>query len=138
MYQEDRTISQVARSLRVSYTSAWSLTEGRKQGFKNRSEYQEDLAVRKGFKNRSEYLEDLAEDRKKLKPNKDLSCLIKSRLKELGKNQSWLANELGVTRQAVSLYAHGKIIPNYKILNLVFSALEVSKKPKSLDNLVEE
>ena len=138
MYEKNNTISQIARSIGVSYTSAWFLIEGKRQGFKNyseyreslaikkgfknRSEYQESLAVKKGFKNYSEYRESLAQQRSRNHQNKELSDLIKSRLKKLKRTQSWLAEQIGVTRQAVSLYSIGKIIPQNKTLNLLFSA----------------
>src|SRR3989338_9859085 len=60
MYETGDSITDIAKSINISYTSAWGLTEGRRQGFKNRSEYQEHLAVQKGFKNLNEYMEHLA------------------------------------------------------------------------------
>lgn len=119
MYQEDVSISEIAEDIGVSYNSARILTIGREIGFKNYYEYHESLAQKRSQK----------------QENKDLSYLIKSRLKELGKNQNWLAEQLGVTRQAVSYYVQGKMIPQNQVLTNLFSTLKVDKKPKSLDNL---
>lgn len=138
MYEQGKSIKDISEFVCVSYTSAWSMTEGRRQGFKNHSEYKESLAQKKGFKNSSEYQESLAQNRSKNHLNKELSYLIKFRLSEMGRNQSWLAKQIGVTRQTVSLYSMGKIIPSDGILNKMFVALEVEERPKSLDYLVEE
>ena len=170
MYETGDSITDIAKSINISYTSAWGLTEGRRQGFKNRSEYQEHLAVQKGFKNLNEYMEHLAVKkgfknrseyqehlavqkgfknlskyrehlavkRSQRHTNKELSDLIKYSLKKLGKNQTWLAEQIGVTRQTVSSYIHGKNIPLEETLSLLFSTLEIKRKPKSLDELVEE
>ena len=63
MYKAEKSIHHIAKSVRVSYSSAWTMTEGRRQGFKNRSEYLEDLAKRQGFKNYSEYQEHLVQQK---------------------------------------------------------------------------
>src|SRR3989338_2814277 len=138
MYETGDSITDIAKSINISYTSAWGLTEGRRQGFKNLNEYMEHLAVKKGFKNLSKYREHLAVKRSQRHTNKELSDLIKYSLKKLGKNQTWLAEQIGVTRQTVSSYIHGKNIPLEETLSLLFSTLEIKRKPKSLDELVEE
>jgi ribosome-binding protein aMBF1 (putative translation factor) len=153
MYERGENISHIARSVRVSYSFAWILTEGRKQGFKNYSKYQESLAVKKGFKNRSEYQESLAvkkgfknyskyqeslaQQRSQRQANRELSDLIKSRLKDLGKNKNWLAGQIKETNQTISRYVHGKNLPKVEILEKLLVILEVKEKPKSLDELIE-
>ena len=76
----------------------------------------------------------------KRKKNKILSELIIKRLDELDKNQSWLAEKLGVTRQAVSYYTQGIIVPKEDILNKLLSILNSGKKNKikCLEDLLEE
>ncbi len=186
MYGAGNNINSIVKSIKISYTSAWVLTEGRRRGFKNYSEYREHFAQQKGFKNRSEYLEDLykrqgfknrseyledlykrqgfknyseyqehlaqqkgfknyseyqehlAQERSQRTANQGFSTLINSSLKKLRKNQNWLAKQIGVSRQAVSLYTKGKVIPKNKKLKLLFSALKIKRKPKSLDELIEE
>ncbi len=86
MYEEGQSVTYIAKSASVSYFTAWSMTEGRKRGFKNSSEYQEHLA----------------KERKHRPQNNELSNLIKTGLKEIDRNQSWLAEQIGVSRQMVS------------------------------------
>lgn len=69
------------------------------------------------------YVARRTEQSKKL-PEK-LSTLIRRRLERLGKNQSWLANQIGVSRQAVSSYTNRKTFPGPKFLIKIFSALGV-------------
>ncbi len=57
--------------------------------------------------------------------NRELSRLIKTRLNKLGETQTWLAEEIGVTRAAVSLYANGKLVPKEGVLEKLYSALGV-------------
>jgi len=58
-------------------------------------------------------------------------------LKELGKSQSWLAQQIGVSKQAVNFYAEEVSIPQGEKLDKLLLALEIKDKPKSLDDLVE-
>ena len=66
--------------------------------------------------------------------NRELSDLIKRSLKKLGKNQSWLASQIDVSRESVSKYAQGKITPDREKLKRLFSALDVPYR--TLDDLV--
>ena len=122
------------------------------RGFKNQSEYQEDLAKRngfesyskyreysvqkRGFKNLTAYKNSLNQKRSERKSNKELSNLIKNRLKYLEKSQNQFAKEIGKTRQAVSLYIHGKILPSRKIREKISRALEVNSN--SLEEILDE
>lgn len=67
-----------------------------------------------------------------------MKSIIKKGLNELDKNQSWLAGQLGVTRQAVSYYAHGRIIPEVETLNKLLSVLNSgeNRKIKTLEKLI--
>ena len=67
--------------------------------------------------------------------NQRLSDLIKKRLKELGKNQDWLSRQIDVSRAAVSKYIQGEYTPDTKILERLYSVLEVPYK--TLDDLLE-
>ena len=66
--------------------------------------------------------------------------MIDNRLKELGRNQSWLAEQLGVSKQAVSLYVQGKSKPKGEKLDKLFGVLNINNmgRPKILDDLLEE
>ena len=115
----------------------------RRKGFSSRGEYQTHLAKQKGFASHGEYLDDLAkqkgfssrgEYKDDLAKRKELSDLIKKRLKELGQNQTWLSQQMGVSRQAVSYYVQGKVIPKGEHLPKLYSALEVPYN--TLDDLL--
>ncbi|MBS3081017.1 hypothetical protein J4221_06075 [Candidatus Pacearchaeota archaeon] len=168
LYNNDNSISYIARTIGVSYASAWIITEGRKRGFKSRSEYQEHLAQQrgfksyseyqkhlaqqKGFKNISEYQEHLAQQkgfksyreyqehlgkkRQKKELNTKLSILINLRLKELGKSQKWLANELNITESATSRYVSGKTTPKRSLQEKLFRILRFPYN--TLDDLLED
>ena len=152
LYNNDYSISYITRTIGVSYASAWIITEGRKRGFKSRSEYQEHLAQQRGFKNISEYQEHLAQQkgfksyreyqehlgkkRQKKELNTKLSILINLRLKELGKSQKWLANELNITESATSRYVSGKTTPKRSLQEKLFRILRFPYN--TLDDLLED
>jgi len=200
LYNNDNSISYIARTIGVSYASAWIITEGRKRGFKSRSEYQEHLAQQKGFKSYREYQEHLAQQkgfkniseyqkhlaqqrgfksyreyqkhlaqqrgfkniseyqehlaqqrgfksyreyqehlgkkRQKKELNTKLSILINLRLKELGKSQKWLANELNITESATSRYVSGKTTPKRSLQEKLFRILRFPYN--TLDDLLED
>ncbi len=107
----------------------------KQKGYKSLHEYQEHLAKQKGYNSYSEYQEHLAKKRQKKLVNSKLGRLIKTRLKELGESQSWLAEQIGVTRQAVSLYINGRNIPKEDIAGRIFSALQTGYN--TIDDLLE-
>jgi len=106
-----------------------------KRGFRSARGYYEHLARERGFNSVREYKEYLDKIKQRKAKNQELSDLIKKRLKEIGKNQNWLANELGVTRQAVSLYALGKSIPSDDLLKELYLAIKIPDQ--TLDSLLE-
>ena len=130
LYDDGRGISsaKIARQTGVSYASVYGMTKVRQRINPETGEQ---------FKSQTEYLEYLVRQRKERKRNRELSDLVKTRLRKLGKTQSWLAQQLGVSKQAVNSYANSVSISQGENLNKLFVALEISDKPKSLDDLVE-
>ncbi len=80
----------------------------------------------------AEYQRKYREKRKIKRPYGKLGGFLKDKLEELGKNQSWLARELGVSREIVSKYIKGVYFPREigrgeelcRILNIKYSDLE--------------
>ena len=72
------------------------------------------------------------QERKKERRYKKQGDFLKEKLKELNKNQSWLARELGVTKESVSKYIRGIYFPKKiekrkelcRILRIKYSDLE--------------
>ncbi len=93
------------------------------------------------FKSSRELRDYNARQRSQKERNRELSDFVKRRLKWIGLNQNWLAEKIGVSRQAVSLYVAGKSIPKGENLRNLLLALDIKKStklPKSLKNLVNE
>jgi hypothetical protein len=118
-------------------------------GFESYKEYEEYRARTNGFRSRASYNRAIEKGRKlKIKNEKrrqkeekkkimkqNLGDLILKRLEELGKNKTWLAREVGVTREAISKYSRGIYLPGDEdILRNLFSALDVNYK--SLEELL--
>ena len=143
LYQSGLPVKNIAREAGVSHTTAWIYSAAKKGGFESCYDYQRSLARKRGFESLSkrreysarergfeshyEYLEDLAGKRQERLENRELGELIKSRLKELGRTQLWLAEQVGISKQLMSLYALGKVTPKKNVLEKLYSVLERGK-----------
>nr|MBI4156466.1 helix-turn-helix domain-containing protein [Candidatus Woesearchaeota archaeon] len=134
----DLALSQGYASQReyVNYQIRQKINPETGKKYASRSEYDEDLAKRRGFKSKSKYQEYLAKIKQNKKQNKELSDLIREKLKKTGKDQKDLAEEIGVSRQMVSIYLQGKSIPKNDILKKLSKAIEVPYK--ILEDILEE
>ena len=103
-------------------------------------EIKEHLAKKRGFNSRCEYEEELAEKRSWRKKNKRFSRALKMFLSDNERSQSWLAEQLGVSHQLISLYIQGKLIPQEKILGRLLEVISSNGSTRigSLDDLVGE
>jgi len=81
------------------------------RGFMSERQRQDYLARMRGFASNAEYRKEGSRRRQSNPRNQVLSAMINRRLDELGENQSWLARRIGLSRQSVSLYALGKVLP---------------------------
>ena len=96
----------------------------RRKGFKSDLSYLDYLAQTRGFGSDTKYRKELARRRQSNQDNQALRDLINKRLQDLGKNQSWLARQIGRSRQSVSLYGQGKALPkNDETLWRIYSVL---------------
>lgn len=144
LYAQELPNEEIARIAGVSESSVYHYTRilergfatpaeydaylANKRGFVSTTEYRNHLALEKGFASNSEYSGHMVSQRQMKPENQALSHIIEIGLEELGKNQSWLAGQMGVTRAAVSLYVQGKRFPNGELLTRLFSSLEFPYK----------
>jgi len=119
------TYREIARRAGVDYTTAYGYSAGIDGGFVSPVEYYKRAAVRRGFASLSEYNRFTGSRRQERRENQVLSYVIEIGLEELGRSQSWLAGQIGVTRESISKYAQGKTMPNGEIIARLFSALEL-------------
>ncbi|MDP2362579.1 MAG: hypothetical protein Q8M94_02295 [Ignavibacteria bacterium] len=93
--------------------------------FESSTDYMRDLARRKGFSTLTEYKNFLIRQRKKHPINRALGEMIKKRLKEIGKKEKWLADQLGVSKNTVCSYTSGTTKPAYRFQKKLFELLEL-------------
>ena len=152
LYNDGLRLSEIARQTGVSYPSVYGMTRARQkvnpetgEPFESYTAYRKHLARQKvnpetgePFKSRTEY--EAYHARQRINRNKGLGNLIREILEELGQNQSWLAKQLGVSRQAVSNYIQGRLIPGEDKVERLLQVIRTNYKtsPTSLDDLVEE
>ena len=145
--------TEIARQTGISYASVYGMTRVKQminpetgEEFESNTAYRKYLAKQiinpetgKEFESRTQYEEYLAKQRKERKENRELSDLVKTGLKELGKTQSWLSEQLGVSILMVNNYAQGKSVPKRERLEKLRSILNYNRnKGKSLDDSVED
>ena len=152
LYNEGLKPSEITQQIGISYSTVYGLTRARQRinpetgkPFASETEYRnyhvrqkDNPETGKPFESQTEYENYHARQRKK--NNKELSDLLRDKLKELDQNQTWLAKQLGVTRQAISLYFQGKSMPKGKRLDALLNVLNIdrSRVLKSLDDIIEE
>ena len=97
----------------------------------NRREYKKLLAEEKGYISDYAYKKRCLEQRTQRKENRELSDLIKTQLKQLGKTKIWLAREVGISKVMVHNYCSGRNMPSphrmkqlFEILQLPYTCLE--------------
>lgn len=105
----------IAEAEGVSITAVRFYTGPRYERFESLMAYHEHLAELNGYASRSEYQREADAARSQRKKYREVSKLVHDILRQQEKNQSWLANYLGVSRQAVSFYAQGKRMPSNNI-----------------------
>ena len=134
LYAQDFPYREISRRAKVSYTTVFGCTKFKERGHTSYTEYQEYLAKQRGYASRSEYRKHLAEQKRKL-IRKKLSDLITHRLNDLQKDQRWLAEQLGITEEAVSEYISRETTPRRSLQKRLFEALKLSYQ--TLDDLLE-
>lgn len=88
-----------------------------------RTNYQEERAIIRGYKSLSDFQKAEAQKRQGRMINQRISLLLEEQLALLGKDKTWLANELGVSQSAVSRYYSGKTLPGKDIQERFFEIL---------------
>lgn len=109
MYERVNNYNEVSEHFGVAPSTVWSFVNywgDYKKLRELRREQRATLAQKSGCKSYAEYTRKKAEKRQKR--NKILSRLIKDTLREKGVEQNWLADFIGVTKQAVSNIILGK------------------------------
>jgi len=126
LYAQDLPIVEIAEIANVSYSFVYGLTRVKKRV---------NPETGKPFESRSQYNRYREGQRTNRPENQGLSNLIKRRLNKLGKNQAWLARNIGITHQAVSLYVAGRSVPRNDLLQRLYFSLRVPYK--TLDDSLE-
>lgn len=121
----------LARKNNFKNLSAYQEMLAKRAGFKSRHSYNEFLAIRRGFKSYKEYSDFHDKQKQQKQPYRELSDVIRTKLKELNKPQEWLASTLSVSKAAIYKYISARAIPRkgkretlYQVLNIDGGNLE--------------
>ena len=97
-------------------------------GFNSKKDYEIKHVKNMGFNSIEEYRKYLEDKRKGRKKNKIFSRFLRKRLTETGMNKYQLSKKINISREAVSKYTEGKMIPKKELLKRIFLALDVPYK----------
>ncbi|MBR9706521.1 hypothetical protein GOV14_05780 [Candidatus Pacearchaeota archaeon] len=100
----------------TNYHDSWAQSKG----YADFSDYKESHAIANGFQSYSEYQAHLENLRTQKAKNQELGELIQSELKRRKKNQTWLADCVDVTHQAVSSYINAKSYPSDEVVEKIY------------------
>jgi len=94
LFDRGSSIPEIAKGIGENYHHVYSFLRGI---YKNFDEVME--------KNHNNLI------KRKRKRYENFGILIKAKLEKLGKDQSWLSEQIGVSRQILSQYVYGKCVP---------------------------
>ncbi|GEM_PF-3500867 len=140
LYSQGASIRKISAATGVCYSSVYMMTQALErinpatgELFQSPTEYKNYLATQrvdpntgKKFSSSSEYRSHLAA--KRAERNRELTDLLNFYLGRLKQSQYWLSEQLGVTRQSVSYYFQGALIPGLEILEKMLCVLKVGKR----------
>jgi len=120
--REGKQVKDISKIIGIPYSSVYNCIRLPERGYSSRHEYLRKLAEDKGI-SIYEYFKKSARRRIGKKENRELSLLITTRLAEMRKTQRWLAEQAGVSHQAITLYKKGENCPREEVLEKIYSAL---------------
>ncbi len=106
------------------------------QGYHSVVHYQEEWARSKGWKSLNAYKKAKTEARRHQPVNQAISSLLLNRLKAVGKNQRWLAHQLGVNKATIYHWIHGYNLPRQDYWQRLCTLLQIT--PSTLEDIVKE
>ncbi len=118
------TSTEIADRVNVAISTAWFYSREKKRRTESPYKYQKRL-VKKRFASYIGYRKHLIEIRQRRPENQELSDLVQRGLEITGNSQGWLAKELGVTKETISAYENGEIIPKKGRLIALYSIFNV-------------
>ena len=150
LYKDGLKLPAIARRTGASVSYVYGITLlGKRDNpetgmpFESLKEYHEHLARKRDnpetgmpFESLAEYRDYNEKMRMGNQRNKWLGEMITAGLNQGGYCQSWLAEQIGVSRQAVSLYVSGKSFPKEETLGRLVEVLELGIEYDSLEEAV--
>jgi hypothetical protein len=106
----------------------------KERGFKSERDYAEFLARRKGYVSKAAYSKHLQEQHQEQPIYQKISWVITRFLIDHGKDQKWLAEQIGATRGAVSRYTTARARPGKQLEGKLIAVLGLQYK--TLDELL--
>ncbi|MBW2966664.1 helix-turn-helix transcriptional regulator [Candidatus Woesearchaeota archaeon] len=133
LYAQGVSVKEISWKTGVPYADVYKYTVIIEK-YGSLSNYSNHLAARRN-KSPSDYQKETYIYNQERPSNKKLSALIKIRLLEIDKTQTWLSEQIGNTRAGTSLYALGKIFPNDSTLEKIYHSL--GETDSNLDAIFE-
>jgi transcriptional regulator with XRE-family HTH domain len=130
LHEQGRSQEEIMQATGVSPSSVHVYTQ-----YQSRAAYANRFARRNGYRSYGHYLKTLARRHKQETKYQKFSALLARQLKKLNMTQTLLAEQVRCTKQAISLYAQGAVLPRPRLFRRICSALEVPYR--TIDDLLQ-
>ena len=134
-YEEGYTIHDIAEILHIAPITVYGNIRAEELGLQSYYEFGKYLAKKRGFISPHAYNKHIQRKRQRRLEYQEMSRMIRSGLMGIEQNQSWLAERIGRTKQAVSLYVQAKCVPDDETFKKICSALKLPYE--TLDDLLQ-
>ena len=128
LYAEGLNAAEISRKLNIHYYIAYEHTHLADRNFNSKKDYESCMIRKRGYKSLHDYRKDLFEKRQVAYREIGFGDIVGKKLEALEKNQSWLAEQLGVSRQMASFIVNNKAFPSIETLTKIVRILLTNKE----------
>ncbi|MFH1376567.1 MAG: helix-turn-helix domain-containing protein [Candidatus Woesearchaeota archaeon] len=131
------TSREIARIEGISRTTVFVYANRDKTGYNSTYDYSKEAIHKRGYESYGSYLKKRFMIRRERFKNRVLSSFINNRLRDIGHDKTWLAEQTGLPRQTLSSYVDGTKLPKRVcVVENIFRVL--GSDYKSIEDLVED
>ena len=137
-YNQGLSLAEVARRTKVPRTTVYNYTRGLEKaqslGYDTYTAYRNHVIREKGYASWRAYMRGLESQHQQQQLYQESARMIMQALRRMNKTQKWLAEQLRVNKNAVTLYVQGKTLPNKEHRKKLCDVLQLDEN--RLENIV--
>lgn len=127
LHKKGLNAAEISRELNIPYYRAYEHTYLANRNFNSKKDYESCMIKIRGYKSLYDYRKDLFEKRQTIYREIGFGDIVGKKLEALERNQSWLAEQVGISRQMASFIVNNKAFPSIETLTKIVSILLIKK-----------